>query len=127
MNFTSEKTPEYPLRAPASPLRAPPSPLRAPPSPLRAPPSPSRFSISPQMNRLRSVRVNMNEVNRATKNFSSTLKIGEGGFATVYKAQLQDGQVVAIKRAKMVKVFCNVLIMFCVVYAGWIFLVRLVI
>ncbi|KAI3446867.1 hypothetical protein Pfo_003532 [Paulownia fortunei] len=76
------------------------SPLRVPPSPLRVPPSPSRFSMSPKLNRLGSVHLNMSQVARATHNFSPSLLIGEGGFGTVYKAELPDGQVVAIKRAR---------------------------
>ncbi|PPD86520.1 hypothetical protein GOBAR_DD16548 [Gossypium barbadense] len=75
-------------------------PEKVPASPLRIPPSPSRFSMSPQLNRIRSVHLNMTQVARATHNFSSALKIGEGGFGTVYKAQLDSGQMVAIKRAK---------------------------
>ncbi|KAK4431773.1 Calmodulin-binding receptor-like cytoplasmic kinase [Sesamum alatum] len=76
------------------------SPLRVPPSPLRVPPSPSRFSMSPKLNRLGSIHLNMSQVARATNNFSPSLRIGEGGFGTVYKAELPDGQVVAIKRAR---------------------------
>ncbi|KAL3623973.1 hypothetical protein CASFOL_032789 [Castilleja foliolosa] len=76
------------------------SPQRMPASPLRVPPSPSRFSMSPKLNRLGSVHLNMNQVVQATNNFSSSLRIGEGGFGTVYKAQLSGGQVVAIKRAR---------------------------
>ncbi|XP_075502070.1 calmodulin-binding receptor-like cytoplasmic kinase 3 [Primulina tabacum] len=79
------------------------SPLRVPPSPLRVPPSPLRFSMSPKLNRLGSVHLNMSQVARATKNFSRTLRIGEGGFGTVYKAELPNGQVVAIKRARKVE------------------------
>ncbi|KAA8535167.1 hypothetical protein F0562_030170 [Nyssa sinensis] len=93
VNSVSEKIPGSPLRVPASPLRVP-------PSPLRVPPSPSRFSLSPKLDRLGSIHLNMSQVARATQNFSPSMKIGEGGFGTVYKAQLQDGQVVAIKRAK---------------------------
>ncbi|PIN02695.1 Serine/threonine protein kinase [Handroanthus impetiginosus] len=76
------------------------SPSRVPPSPLRVPPSPSRFSMSPKLNRLGSIHLNMSQVARATLNFSPSLRIGEGGFGTVYKAELPDGQVVAIKRAR---------------------------
>lgn len=72
------------------------------PSPLRVPPSPSRFSMSPKLDRVGSVHLNMSQVMRATHNFSESLKIGEGGFGKVYKAHLSDGQVVAIKRAKKV-------------------------
>lgn len=68
----------------------------------RVPPSPSRFSISPKLSRLESIHLNLNEVVKATHNFSNKLQIGEGGFGTVYKAQLEGGQVVAVKRAKRV-------------------------
>ncbi|KDP30237.1 hypothetical protein JCGZ_17019 [Jatropha curcas] len=73
---------------------------KVPPSPFRVPPSPSRFSMSPKLSRLGSIHLNMSQVARATHNFSAALRIGEGGFGTVYRAQLEDGQVVAIKRAK---------------------------
>ncbi|KAL0337497.1 UNVERIFIED_CONTAM: Calmodulin-binding receptor-like cytoplasmic kinase [Sesamum calycinum] len=76
------------------------SPMRVPPSPLRVPPSPSRFCMSPKLNRLGSIHLNMSQVASATNNFSPSLRIGEGGFGTVYKAELPDGQVVAIKRAR---------------------------
>ncbi|CAN6566162.1 unnamed protein product [Malus baccata var. baccata] len=42
----------------------------------------------------------MEEINKATKNFSPSFKIGQGGFGTVYKGRLGDGTLVAIKRAK---------------------------
>ncbi|KAJ6817617.1 calmodulin-binding receptor-like cytoplasmic kinase 2 [Iris pallida] len=45
-------------------------------------------------------KFSMREIHRATKNFSPTLKIGQGGFGTVYKGTLDDGMVVAVKRAK---------------------------
>lgn len=73
---------------------------KVPASPLRIPPSPSRFSISPQLSRLGSVELNMIQVMKATRNFSPSLQIGEGGFGTVYKAQLESGLLVAIKRGK---------------------------
>ncbi|CAI9100883.1 OLC1v1038072C4 [Oldenlandia corymbosa var. corymbosa] len=75
-------------------------PDKIPPSPLRVPPSPSRFSMSPKLDRVGSVHLSMNQVVRATHNFAQSQIIGEGGFGTVYKARLPDGQVVAIKRAK---------------------------
>ncbi|GFY99700.1 calmodulin-binding receptor-like cytoplasmic kinase 3 [Actinidia rufa] len=76
---------------------------KIPGSPLRVPPSPSRFSMSPKLDRLGSIHLNMSQVIRATHNFSPSMMLGEGGFGTVYKAQLLDGQVVAIKRAKKVE------------------------
>lgn len=92
-----------------SPLDVNPASDKVPPSPLRVPPSPSRFSMSPKLSRLGSVHLNFNQAARATNNFSPSLQIGEGGFGTVYKAQLEDGQVVAIKRAKKVRSnnFCD--------------------
>ncbi|PIA60038.1 hypothetical protein AQUCO_00400721v1, partial [Aquilegia coerulea] len=87
-------------KVPGSPLRVPGSALRMPDTPFRVPPSPSRFSMSPQINRIGSVHLNMSQVIKATQNFSPSLTIGEGGFGTLYKALLQDGQVVVIKRAK---------------------------
>ncbi|KAJ8753208.1 hypothetical protein K2173_017802 [Erythroxylum novogranatense] len=73
---------------------------KVPPSPLRVPPSPSRFANSPKLSRLHSVHLNARQIAKVTSNFSPSLKIGEGGFGIVYRAQLEDGQVVAIKRAK---------------------------
>ncbi|KAI7728540.1 hypothetical protein M8C21_001058 [Ambrosia artemisiifolia] len=55
--------------------------------------------MSPKLDRIGSVHLTMRQVARATQNFSPSMKLGEGGFGTVYKAQLQDGQMVAIKRA----------------------------
>ncbi|XP_044464242.1 calmodulin-binding receptor-like cytoplasmic kinase 3 isoform X2 [Mangifera indica] len=76
------------------------APEKIPPSPLRVPPSPSRFTMSPKLSRIGSIHLNMSQVIKATCNFSPSLQIGEGGFGTVFKAKLEDGQVVAIKRAK---------------------------
>ncbi|XP_042518034.1 calmodulin-binding receptor-like cytoplasmic kinase 3 isoform X2 [Macadamia integrifolia] len=75
------------------------APEKVPPSPLRVPLSPL-LGMHPQLDRIGSVHLNMNQVVKATHNFSPSLKIGEGGFGTVYRAELQDGQVVAVKRAK---------------------------
>ncbi|TXG61885.1 hypothetical protein EZV62_013248 [Acer yangbiense] len=92
--------------------KIPPSPARVPPSPLRVPPSPSIFTMSPKLSRIGSIHLTMNQALRATRNFSSSLRIGEGGFGVVYKAQLEDGQVVAIKRAKK-EDFANLQTEFC--------------
>ncbi|TKW02281.1 hypothetical protein SEVIR_8G235200v4 [Setaria viridis] len=40
----------------------------------------------------------LSELKAATENFSDGNRIGKGGFGSVYKGVLQDGQVVAIKR-----------------------------
>ncbi|KAK4773293.1 hypothetical protein SAY87_028312 [Trapa incisa] len=45
-----------------------------------------------------SLRVSMAELLSATKQFSSDLIIGDGGFGLVYKAQLSSGVTVAIKK-----------------------------
>ncbi|KAL3840749.1 hypothetical protein ACJIZ3_025340 [Penstemon smallii] len=92
MNHVFEKFPGSPMRSQGSPMRVPGSP--------RVPPSPSRFSMSPKLTRLGSLHLNMSQVARATNNFSPSLLIGEGGFGTVYRAELPNGQVVAIKRAR---------------------------
>ncbi|KAG7990458.1 hypothetical protein I3843_02G026000 [Carya illinoinensis] len=42
----------------------------------------------------------MEDILKATRNFSPSFKIGQGGFGTVYKGRLEDGTVVAVKRAK---------------------------
>jgi serine/threonine protein kinase len=46
------------------------------------------------------VNLTVQQILRATQNFSPSFKLGEGGFGTVYRAVLPDGQVVAVKRAK---------------------------
>lgn len=40
------------------------------------------------------------QIYKATRNFSPSLKIGQGGFGTVYRGTLEDGTLVAVKRAK---------------------------
>lgn len=75
------------------------SPEKIPGSPLRVPPSP-RFAMSPKLSRFGSVHLNLNQLVKATHNFSNAMRIGEGGFGTVYKAQLENGQMVAVKRSR---------------------------
>ncbi|XWS46121.1 hypothetical protein CRYUN_Cryun14cG0036400 [Craigia yunnanensis] len=47
-----------------------------------------------------SMRFTMEEIFKATRNFSPAFKIGQGGFGTVYRGRLDDGTFVAVKRAK---------------------------
>ncbi|WOL13535.1 calmodulin-binding receptor-like cytoplasmic kinase 3 [Canna indica] len=70
------------------------------PATPRVPPSPSRFSSSPQLSRIGSIHLSINQIIKATQNFSSSMRLGEGGYGSVYKAVLPDGQIVAVKRAK---------------------------
>ncbi|KAK8693539.1 hypothetical protein V6N13_071117 [Hibiscus sabdariffa] len=46
------------------------------------------------------MKFTMDEILKATRNFSPAFKVGQGGFGTVYKGTLDDGTIVAIKRAK---------------------------
>uniref|UniRef100_A0A6N2N6Y7 non-specific serine/threonine protein kinase n=1 Tax=Salix viminalis TaxID=40686 RepID=A0A6N2N6Y7_SALVM len=95
-----EKDPNSSEMDSVSSFNATPASEKVLPSPYRVPPSPSRFSPSPRLSRLGSVHLNLSEIVRATHNFSPSLQIGEGGFGIVYKARLDNNQMVAIKRAK---------------------------
>ncbi|XP_064947098.1 calmodulin-binding receptor-like cytoplasmic kinase 2 [Musa acuminata AAA Group] len=55
---------------------------------------------SPWQRETGTTQFTMEEILKATKNFSPSLKIGQGGFGTVYKATLDDGTPIAVKRAK---------------------------
>ncbi|XP_064982397.1 calmodulin-binding receptor-like cytoplasmic kinase 2 [Musa acuminata AAA Group] len=55
---------------------------------------------SPWRKETGTMRFNMEEILQATKNFSPSLKVGQGGFGTVYKGMLDDGTLIAVKRAK---------------------------
>lgn len=48
------------------------------------------------------MKFTMEQIYKATRNFSPSLKIGQGGFGTVYKATLEDGTLAAVKRAKRI-------------------------
>ncbi|KAJ4979905.1 hypothetical protein NE237_010685 [Protea cynaroides] len=57
-------------------------------------------SSSNSTNTKNGVLFSIEEIYKATENFSPANKIGDGGFGTVYKGKLRDGTVVAIKRAQ---------------------------
>ncbi|XP_057533595.1 calmodulin-binding receptor-like cytoplasmic kinase 2 [Amaranthus tricolor] len=42
----------------------------------------------------------MAQIYKATKDFSPSVRLGQGGFGTVYRGTLDDGTLVAVKRAK---------------------------
>ncbi|XP_010557613.1 PREDICTED: calmodulin-binding receptor-like cytoplasmic kinase 3 [Tarenaya hassleriana] len=73
---------------------------KIPPRPYRFPQSPSRFAMSPRPNRFGPLHLSMSQIVKATNNFSEGHQIGRGGFGIVYKGFLDDGQIIAIKRAK---------------------------
>jgi hypothetical protein len=87
--------------------RIPGSPLRVPGSPFRVPPSPSRFSLSSQPSRNDPLNLSLEQVIKLTRNFSPALMIGESYFGKAYRVELQDGHVVAIKRARKVVIFLS--------------------
>ncbi|XP_043687785.1 putative receptor-like protein kinase At4g00960 [Telopea speciosissima] len=46
----------------------------------------------------KSLQFDFDEIRAATNNFSNENKLGKGGFGAVYKGELSNGQVVAVKR-----------------------------
>lgn len=75
---------------------------RIPSSPLRVPASPSRFSLSSPPSRNDPLNLSLETVIKLTRNFSPALMIGESYFGKAYRMDLQNGLVVAIKRARKV-------------------------
>jgi len=73
---------------------------RGPNGSLRVPPSPSRFALSSQSSKMEPVTLSLRQITKMTHNFSSSFKIGEGYFGTVFRGELADGRFIAIKRAK---------------------------
>ncbi|KAL2892136.1 Calmodulin-binding receptor-like cytoplasmic kinase 2 [Bienertia sinuspersici] len=49
---------------------------------------------------LRNGKFTMAQIYKATRNFSPSLRLGQGGFGTVYRGTLNDGTLVAVKRAR---------------------------
>lgn len=47
---------------------------------------------------LESLQFQFSAIRVATDNFSDANKLGEGGFGSVYKGRLSDGQEIAVKR-----------------------------
>lgn len=65
--------------------------------------SDSNRSLDSTTSQAGTVAYSFEEIVKATGNFSTENKLGEGGFGTVYKAKLKDGSFVAVKRAKKVE------------------------
>ncbi|KAK4777971.1 hypothetical protein SAY87_018158 [Trapa incisa] len=97
--YSSDSVSSYMMR---SPQRFQPSPLRPMPSPYSGSNN-WRFSVSPspRSTRHRTLDLNFDQIIQATRNFSSSMRIGKGAFGFVYKGVLEDGHMVSIKRVKM--------------------------
>ncbi|XP_020683494.1 probable LRR receptor-like serine/threonine-protein kinase At1g53420 isoform X1 [Dendrobium catenatum] len=55
-------------------------------------------AIDTDLRGLETVSFSLRQILTATSNFSSSNKIGEGGFGSVYKGRLPDGTVIAVKQ-----------------------------
>ncbi|XP_010256680.1 PREDICTED: calmodulin-binding receptor-like cytoplasmic kinase 2 [Nelumbo nucifera] len=62
--------------------------------------SSSYVSSSSTSTEVGEIKFSIEEIYKATENFSPANKIGQGRFGNVYKGKLKDGSIVAIKRAK---------------------------
>ncbi|KAM0035488.1 putative protein kinase RLK-Pelle-DLSV family [Helianthus debilis subsp. tardiflorus] len=69
-----------------------------PPRPPPPPPSPSPSGKITEISILEFLEYNLDTVLAATNDFSEDNKIGEGGFGSVYKGELEDGRLIAVKR-----------------------------
>ncbi|XP_019426373.1 PREDICTED: receptor-like serine/threonine-protein kinase SD1-8 [Lupinus angustifolius] len=60
--------------------------------------SSNRYSGERNMDELELPMFDFNTITMATNNFSETNKLGQGGFGSVYKGRLMEGQEIAVKR-----------------------------
>ncbi|XP_064948672.1 calmodulin-binding receptor-like cytoplasmic kinase 1 [Musa acuminata AAA Group] len=57
-------------------------------------------SYSKKETQQETIRFSIEEINKATSNFASENRIGQGGFGAIYKGKLKDGTLIAVKRAR---------------------------
>lgn len=55
-------------------------------------------SVDDEITRVESLQYNLEIIHLATENFSEVNKLGQGGFGSVYKGTLPNGQYIAVKR-----------------------------
>ncbi|KAM0869999.1 hypothetical protein ACQ4PT_040316 [Festuca glaucescens] len=79
-------------------LAAPPAPAPAPsPEATITPPIPESGAALEKIGRAHCTIFDLPTLQQATEHFSERNKLGEGGFGTIYKGILSDGQVIAVK------------------------------